>query len=400
MLVLLVLLFCVLPCKVYAEDAAKGQMPIIAFFGIPGWHTTEEHFRTFSECGFNVSLSPYPSLDILIKACRYADKYGVKILGRCPEMTSNPTLAARKLLQEKGFFGYYLQDEPSVPEMHERQREIEKLKLIDSTHTFYINLFPCYNPDWIPPSTKAINYPAYLKTLSATDCQQLSFDFYPITTKGIRPTWYHNLEMVRQESLACSKPFWGFVLSVPHNVPLEEGNYYPTPTLASLRLQVYSNLAYGAQAIQYFTYWTSTSGKYQYHDAPVDTEGHKTKTYNIVQQMNRELKRISSLFYGARVLSVHHLGGTLPEGTTRQTQMPQNLRSLKVVSKKGAILSEFMKDGHYYFAIVNKDHENSMTVRLRYRNTTPRQITKLLKENVPKTSYSVEPGDILLFILK
>jgi hypothetical protein len=80
--------------------------------------------------------------------------------------------------------------------------------------------------------------------------------------------------------------------------------------------------------------------------------------------------------------------------------MPQNLRSLKVVSKKGAILSEFMKDGHYYFAIVNKDHENSMTVRLRYRNTTPRQITKLLKENVPKTSYSVEPGDILLFILK
>jgi hypothetical protein len=116
--------------------------------------------------------------------------------------------------------------------------------------------------------------------------------------------------------------------------------------------------------------------------------------------MNRELKVVSKLFYGAKVLSVHHLGILLPMGTTHPQRTPVNLKSLKVVGTKGAILSEFTKNGHRYLAIVNKDHENSMTVRLSYRNTTPRQITKLLKENVPKTSYSVEPGDILLFILK
>ena len=37
---------------------------------------------------------------------------------------------------------------------------------------------------------------------------------------------------------------------------------YPHPTLATLRLQMFSDLAYGAQGLQYFTYWT-----------PVNSEG-------------------------------------------------------------------------------------------------------------------------------
>ena len=388
-----------LPCKTSAADTAKSEMPIIAFFGVPDWQTSEEHFRKFSECGFTVSLNPYSSLQSLTKACRIADQYGVKVLGRCPEMFSSPQSTASKLREEAGFFGYYLQDEPSVPEMQERQLDIQKLRLADSTHTFYINLFPCYNHDWIEPATKAKDYPEYLRTLTATSCQQISFDFYPITTKGIRPTWYHNLEMVRQESLTSGKPFWGFVLSVPHNVPSTADTYYPTPTIASLRLQVYSNLVYGAQAIQYFTYWTATSETYKYHDAPVDTEGRKTKTWALVQQMNRELKTIAKLFYGARVLSVHHLG-VVPEGTTRQEKMPVNIRSLKIVGKQGAIISQIEKNGHRYLAIVNKSHEESLTVRLRYLNSKPRQLTKQLKAVAVKSTYTVTPGDLLLFRLR
>lgn len=380
-------------------SANDTEMPVIAFKGVPDRMTSEEHFRTFSECGFSVSLSTYSSLDLLVRACRYADKYGVKVLGKCPEMVSNPTLAAQTLKQEKGFFGYYLQDEPSVPEILERQKEIERLRTIDMTHVFYINLYPCYHESWIEPATKAKTYPEYLKAATATSCQQLSFDFYPVTTAGIRPTWYHNLEMVRQESLSSGKPFWGFVLSVPHNVPFTPDTYYPTPTLAALRLQVYSNLAYGAQAIQYFTYWTPNPVNFKYHDAPVDVDGKKTKTYDVVQKMNKELKQVAPLFYGAKVLSVHHLGD-IPQGTTRQTEMPINIRSLRITGRQGAIISQFEKDGHLYLGIVNKSHERSLEVRIRVRNDIPRRLTETLAEESVQSTYTVSEGNILLFKLK
>jgi hypothetical protein len=394
-LLLLLAVFTQLPTPAKVTE----EMPIIAFIGVPEGRSTDEHFRVFSECGFTVSLNTYTSLNLLVKACRYADKYGVKVLGKCPEMVSNPQLAAQTLQQEKGFFGYHIQDEPSVPEISQRQQEIERLYSIDSTHVFYINLHPYYRDSWVESTLKVKTYPEYLKAASATSCQQLSFDFYPVMTSGIRPTWYHNLEMIRQESLASGKPFWGFVLSIPHDVPFTPDTFYPTPTMGSLRLQVYSNLAYGAQAIQYFTYWNPGSGRFNYHDAPVDEYGKKTKTYDVVQQMNRELKTVAKLFYGAQVLSVHHLGA-IPQGTTRQTEMPVNIRSLKIVGRQGAVISQFEKNGHRYLAILNKSHEQMLRVRIRTRNNVPQHLTKSLSAEHVKANYTVAEGDILLFKLK
>lgn len=184
-------------------------MPIIAYWGVPEQHTSESAFRTFRDCGFTVSIFPYSSLTALINACRQADKCGVKILGSCPELTKSHVRAASTLKNENGFFGYLIQDEPDVPQIHQRKKEIERLKQTDSTRPFYINLHPYYHPEWIEPTLKTKNYKEYLQTASSTPCQQISFDHYPITTNGIRPTWYHNLEMVRQESLSSTKPFWG-----------------------------------------------------------------------------------------------------------------------------------------------------------------------------------------------
>lgn len=394
----LLLLFALL-CHLSLHAQNEEEMPIIAYIGVIEVYTSEENFRIFSECGFTVSLNPYSSLNALQKACRAAERYGVRVIGQCPEMVSDPRRAATALKQEKGFFGYLMQDEPSVPEIKERQKEIERLKRYDSSHVFYINLFPYQRKDWFESSTKAKTYPEYLKSLSETDCQQLSFDFYPVTTAGIRPMWYHNLEMVRQESLASGKPFWGFALSAPHEVPYTPDTYYPLPTMGSLRLQVYSNLAYGAQGIQYFTYWTPSSSRFHYHDAPVDKEGKKTKTYALVQQMNKELKAVSRLFYGAKVLSVHHLVD-VPDGTTRLKTAPDNISSLRIIGRQGAIISQLEKDGSRFLAIVNKNHEGSMEVRIKPRNKVPCRLTKTLEEEPIKSSYKVEAGDLLLFKLK
>ena len=379
-------------CCMFAVIAkAETSMPIVAFWGVPDTMTYERCFKDFSECGFTVSIYPYWSVETLVRACNMADRYGVKIIGRCPELFDNPSTVVPILKGTKGFGGYNIQDEPSAPQLAGCQQTIEKLKRYDDTHLFYVNLIPYYRQDWFANSARTSSLADYLREASRLSCQQMSFDFYPVTTEGIRSTWYMNIEHVRQASRAAGKPFWGFVLSVPHSV-------YPQPTMGSLRLQVYVNLAYGAQAIQYFTYWTPTPKNYNYHDAPIGLNGKKTKTYWLVQQMNRELKAVAPLFYGARVRSVHHLG-TIPEGTTRLTTMPANLRALKVVGRQGAVVAQLEKDGHRYLAIVNKSHEQPLTVRIRPANATPRHLTKQLQEEKMKTSYSVEAGDLLLFRL-
>ena len=390
-ILLLVILEC---CAAPGYSATNDEMPIIAYWGVPDWRTTDDDFRTFRECGFTVSLYPYTSLDVLLTACRVADRNGVKVMGTCPELSEQSLKAAQALKDENGFYGYIIKDEPTMPEIGQLQEKIEQLRRVDKTHCYYINLLPYQQsePEWLKTVTKANTYTEYLKAASATSCEQISFDHYPITTQGIRNTWYQNLEMIRQECLVSDKPFWGFVLSVPHAD-------YPQPTIGSLRLQIYSNLAYGAQAIQYFTYWTPKDNKdYDFHDAPISEDGHKTKTYALVQSMNKELKVVAPLFYKSKVLSVRHLGN-IPKGTMRQTMMPKNIRSLKIIGQQGALISQLEKDGHQYLVIVNKSHENNLTVRIKPRNNTPRHITKALQEEPMKASYSVQAGDLLLFQL-
>lgn len=378
-------------CIITHRLPAEGDMPIIAYMGVPYDKTTEENFRAISECGFNVSLYIYPDLKQMIKACNIAQRHGVRILGHCPETHDKPEQAAAVLKDNKGFFGYVLQDEPSADDIRARQQEILRLKTVDDSHCFYINLHPYY-ADWVLQHTKTATYQEYLDIATTASCRQISFDYYPITYDGRREGWYHNLELIRRQSLKVGIPFWGFVLSVPHAV-------YPQPTLGSLRLQVYSNLAYGAQAIQYFTYWTpSPEGQNDYHNGPVDRQGHKTVTYSLVRQMNRELTAIAPLFYGSKVTSVGHLG-KIDVGTRRQTAMPQNIKSLKIVGRQGAIISQFEKDGHQYLAVVNKSHEESLIVRIRTRNSTPRHVTKTLQEEPLKSSYTLSSGDILIIKL-
>lgn len=379
-------------CSTLLMQAADGVMPIIAYMGVPNDQSTEQNFKTFSECGFTVSLYGYASLRQLTDACEVAHKFGVSILGHCPETHDTPERAAEVLKAQRGFFGYVLQDEPSAAEIRERQKEITRLRRVDPHHCFYINLHPYYDT-WTLEHTRTKSYEEYVDAALATGCQQLSFDFYPVRKDGLNNRWYANLETIRDKTLTAGKPFWGFVLSVPHAV-------YPQPDLGALRLQVYSNLAYGAQAIQYFTYWTPQPDKTNdYHDGPVDHQGRKTKTYSLVQSMNRELKAVAPLFYGAKVTSVGHLG-VIDKGTRKQATMPVNLRKLKIKGKGGAIVSQLEQGGHTYLALVNKNHQGKLKVSITARNDTPRHLTKMLQEEPMKTSYSVESGDILLFRLK
>src|SRR5262249_12974865 len=117
---------------------------------------------------------------------------------------------------------------------------------------------------------------------------QLSFDHYPVVAFGsrrpsLRPGWYENLEVVTAAARKVGKPMWALALAAAHGP-------YPVPPPAHLRMQAYSNLAYGAQGIVHFGYWTPRPVEFDFHDGPVTAQGKRTPVYDHVKALNKEVQ--------------------------------------------------------------------------------------------------------------
>ena len=372
----------------------NAEIPIIAFSGIPVDQCTPDRFKEFREAGFDVSITYCGNKDVheLKAILDIAQKQKVKMLIFSTILNEHPEAIAPVLKNHQALFGYTLQDEPTEKDFPKLKTLFQKIRSFDKNAVCYINLLPNCGVEIPGKEGNGAVYNRYLQQASTIGAEQISFDNYPILKTGIRDFWYRNLESIRQESLRTGRPFWAFVLCTPHY-------HYPQPDLASLRLQIYSNLAYGAKAIQYFTYWTPQPyQEYDYHNGPISLDGKRTSTYELVKLMNQELHSILPLFDGAEIVSVNHLL-RIPNGTSKLKSSPLNINSLKVIGRKGAIVSTMNKNGHKYMLIVNKDHMQSMRLLIKAKNTV-RQITKNLSEVAVKESYTLSGGDMLIFRLQ
>ena len=201
------------------------------------------------------------------------------------------------------------------------------------------------------------------------------------------------------EAQKAGKPFWAFALTTNY-----DNDKITPPTLAALRLQVYSNLAYGAQGIEYFTYWAATSANApspeDQRGAPISATGKRTVVYDRVKQMSEEIKKLSGVFVGSTVVWVRHMGkDMIPAGTIRLTSLPA---PVKVLETNGtpALVSLLEQGDHYFLVIVNKDFLNPMNLVF-YGNDT---VKKVLKDGtlVPASAYQnaleVDPGDAAIYM--
>ena len=335
-------LFC-LPVSVAAE------IPILGFIGAYSADHRLEDYRAMRDAGFDVSVDGYDSIGEITLSLNRARQVGIKLMVAGRQIMDFPAETAEAIRNHPALFGYMLGDEPRMADFDTYKHRYHAIRAADSTHLCYQNLFPYYG-DELLETIGAASYEEYLRKFSEIPLPQISFDFYPIWDYDIRPTWYYTLEAVRRESIRTGVPFWAFVLSTPHVG-------YPQPTLEMLRLQIYSNLAYGAQAIQYFTFRTPPpDDTYDYHNGPITLEGQKTETYNIVRDMNRELREVIPFFDGCTVERVGHLL-EVPLGTERFNGAPRGLRRLKVVGTRGAVVSVLRQGDKRYLAVVNKDFE-------------------------------------------
>jgi len=369
---------------------AAGQMPILAWCGVEAAHTSVERFRELAEAGFNQNFtSSYASADEFAKALDVAHQAGIKVHACYKDMLKDPADAANRFKEHPALIAWHIRDEPSAKDFAQLAKWVEQLEAVDKSpdHFCYINLFPNYASTGPTGQLGAATYQEHIdRFLKEVPVKVISFDYYPIVGNSLRPQWYENLEIIAKAAREAKKPFWAFALSVAHYS-------YPVPTLAHLRLQVYSDLAYGAQGIQYFTYWAPKGREWGL--APITAEGKRTPLYELVKQMNQEIRGLSGVFVGSRVISLGHTGKP-PRGTVAYVPASP-IASLKTEGQ-GAVVSLLGRDTRRFLVVVNRDFTKPMPLEVVWRESTTMATANkdgtLTPLSGQKREKAVEPGDV------
>lgn len=372
------------------QDKIKpvNQIPILAWYSIPPEETTVSRYLELKESGITHNLSFFNDAGSMSGALDTAWKAGIKMIVYCPELKTATEKTVKRFMDHPAVAGYMLRDEPNRSDFPELAEWAGKIRKTDDNNFCYLNLFPNYaTEEQLGTKTYQEHVDIFVREVPV---QFISFDHYPILGDSLRANWYENLEIISEAARKSAKPFWAFALSVAHGK-------YPVPTIAQLRLQVFSDLAYGAQGIQYFTYWTPFDTTWNFNNAPVTLDGKRTVVYDRIREVNTEIASLSGIFLGAEVISVSHTGLT-PQGTMPLTILPKPIRILKTEGT-GAVVSYLKNGTNSYLVIVNRDFKNPLNLYIDCEN----YVKRIFKDgsSTPANAYQskteIDPGDIAIY---
>lgn len=368
---------CDFPCE---------TIPIVSWGGIPS-EKSAELFPLLKECGIDCHLGFYPSDETVVEALDAAEASGIGLMPGCLSLRETPESFVPKIRNHPALAAYFLKDEPESEDIPWLKKAVIRIDSLDHRHPAYVNLYP----NW------AWNVDEYAGRIgrfaSEVDVKFFSFDQYPVLEKdgtlSIRPDWYRNLEEFSAMAKNHSKSFWAFALTESHHLETPEDHiFYPVPTLGQLRLQVFSDLLYGAQGIQYFTF------RGMYDRNTLD----KTPVFELVKRVNAEIKGLSPVFLGCEVKGTWHLGDSIPSHTSSLTAMPdRRVRSIR--STGDAIVSLIENHGKTFLAVQNRDCALPCIIHVEFQGKT-RQILKDGRlERFDNDPVHLDPGDAVIFQL-
>ena len=376
-------------CAVSDSDR-KESLPIMSWYSIPAEDATLERYQELAECGFNINFSHLYTLKDLQTSLDLAEQAGVKVMATCYELESHTDSVVAAVKDHPALFGYFLRDEPTPPAFPELAAWARRIEKADGReHPLYLNLLPSI----VDSAALTCNYREYVRRfINEVRLPMVSFDFYPVTFDGIRSDyWYDNLQIVHEESEAAGLPFWAFALSTAHNP-------YPLPTMASLRLELYTALAYGAQGLQYFTYWNPGTEIWNFHEAPINQDKQRSEAYYLVQSMNKELQARAFVFVGAKVLSIAHTGEVMFKGCKRLETLPEKVSTLST-GADGAVVSLLEKGDWKYLVVVSRtlDGPTDLTIGFDTKAWMIDREGKEIKVAKGDNSFVIEEGDAMIF---
>lgn len=378
----------------FAQDKleSKGHIPILGWYSIPPAEATSARYMEMKNAGFDYSFSFFGNLEEVQKSLDAAQKAEMKIVIGCPELKTETEKTVKRFMNHPALAGYFLRDEPAVDAFTDLGNWAKRVNAVDSKHFCYVNLFPNYAT---ATQLGTSDYREYVnKFAKEVPLHFLSYDSYPLTTaEGVYSKWHQNLEIFTDEAKKAGKPFWGFAQSVLFD------DFHEVPTLATMRVQMYTNLAYGAQGLQYFTYWTPVSSIEDFRGAPISLTGKRSAVYDDIKLLNQEIKNLAGVFFGAKLISINYAGKETPMGTNRLSTLPASLKVLETGGKP-AIVSILENGDKRFLVIVNMDYKHSMQLTL-LGNDNLKRILKdgsIVPAQVYDTTVDVGAGDIAVYM--
>ncbi len=293
-----------------AEESPASQWQAVEFPNVAWCGPRLEIFKDavlqdFVDAGLNINVNAGDrsgSREENLRALDAAKLKGVKIVVKDERFstTIKPTLDPAILVQldkivddykdHPAYMGLMVCDEPDKT-LYDSLRTIrDRILKRDPKHLIYIN-----------QSDLGGNEKDITQYMEAVKPQILSFDTYPITRTGCDLEFFNKLEVFRRVALKQNVPLWAFSMSA-------KLDRWPLQTGGAMALQQYSNLAYGARGLQYFTY-SNVIGP-----ASVDASGTKTPQYDVLKKLNTDIMRLAPLLRGMTSLGVTH-SLPLPIGT-------------------------------------------------------------------------------------
>ena len=358
----------------WAASAACAELPILGWHGIPHDRVTPGLYKQARDAGFTHLMQTAPDRETALRLLDLARDAGIRLLLNSPCLSGEMLEESVRAFKDHPGLGLYcLRDEPNVAQMPTIGALAKRIMAMDPVHPCYLNWFGGIEPFENPARWYgAPDLRAYIEaSLREIPVRLMSFDTYPIripdpnhvikgpfrTMKGaeIKPVWFETLELVREFSRARKIPFWAFALATAHP---HSAYVYPTATVASMKLQQYANLAYGAQGLQYFTFW----GIAKDGEAPVQ-DGRETYVMDRVRAVNAELQARAFVFAGADAAGVWHAGAPLPPGTRPlpKAGLPRGVLSLE--ADGGVIVSHLVNGAHEYLMVVSRELFREVAVK-------------------------------------
>ena len=410
--ILIAILFIVSMGQAIAQEKLKqtGVIPVMSWGGIAQAEVSVASYKKLKEVGVNIDIAFFSNADAIATALDAAGKAGIKLMITCPELKTDPEKIANRFKNHPALEGYFLSDEPFKSQFQELADCQKRIQSIDKKHYCFVNLLPDINSNRSKFGTK--DYKEYIDTFDQLfPAPYLSFDFYPIVDGGVHPRWYENMEFFANKYRTEGRPFWAFALTTSYlaysndaaqpsltdfyqlydTYKPEKTFVHDIPTLASLRLQIYVDLAYGAQGIEYWSF--------RGFGSPLDAQGKRTVVYDRLLKVSNEIQLLSGVFMGAKVISVAQTGLEVPIGTKQLSQLPAPFRLLETTGE-GAVVSVLENGKNTFLVIVNRDFKNTMKLII----STDDSVKKVLKDGtmIPATDYAnateVEPGDVAIYM--
>ena len=395
---------------VCVKAATGAELPILGWWGIPEDKVSVKRYQEAREAGFTALMQAASSAEKMRGFLDMAQKAGIKLSVLLPEFDKAGLEAAVAMLKDHpALLMWHVKDEPKYKDFEMVAKTIRRIDAVDGKHPCYVNHIADASVSMGVP-----DYAAYMeRMLREFKPRLISADFYPCrladTTRALPyldtgnnvyvcPTWYRQLEylsgLARRERL----PLALFACDVAHNVI---DYVYPVPTVAMLRLQMYSNLAYGARMLQYFTYWNPYSKtRLKFHESIIREDGTRSPVYDRVRQVNRELQARAFVFMNADLVSVAHTGAEIPIGTKRLGKLPPFVKSLKTPGG-GAVVAQFAGTTFDALVVVNRDPVREMQLSISLDESAVRVLEDGLKVSASAygESYAVSPGAAEIFVM-